>query len=84
MGGGTAGAAIGWGAYCCCAGGAGCGAGGCAAGAGAVTIAVGGGTTSNLSRFANHTMSHNAVLVNGREQQAAGHKNQPFCGRIIA
>ena len=48
------------------------------------TIAVGGGTTSNLSRFANHTMSHNSVLVNGREQQAAGRKNQPSCGRIIA
>jgi len=48
------------------------------------TIAVGGGTTANLSPFANHTMSHNTVLVNGREQQAARRKSQPFCGRIIA
>jgi len=48
------------------------------------TIAVGGGTTSNQSRFANHTMSHNTVLVNGLEQTAAGRGSAPACGRIIA
>ena len=47
------------------------------------TIAVGGGTTHNQSRFANHTMSHNTVLVGGQEQLGAK-TGQPVCGRIIA
>ncbi|MDP6040792.1 MAG: heparinase II/III family protein, partial [Candidatus Latescibacteria bacterium] len=48
------------------------------------TLAVGGGTTSNQSHFANHTMSHNTVLINGREQEAAKDEFVPFCGRIVA
>lgn len=48
------------------------------------TIAAGGGSTSNLSDFANATMSHNTVLVNGIGQIAASDKNIPICGRIIA
>lgn len=48
------------------------------------TITVGGGTTSNQSWFANHTMSHNTVLVNGKEQLAAQGRTVPFCGRVIA
>lgn len=35
------------------------------------TITCGGGSTSNQSFFANHTMSHNTVLVGGREQRGA-------------
>jgi hypothetical protein len=48
------------------------------------TIAVGGGTTSNQSWFANHTMSHNTVLVNGMEQVAAKAQDVAYCGRVIA
>lgn len=48
------------------------------------TIAVGGGSTSNQSDFANDTMSHNTILVNGLEQSAAMDRNIPLCGRIIA
>jgi len=48
------------------------------------TIAVGGGTTSNQSFFANHTMSHNTILVNGREQEASKTYDIPVLGRIIA
>ena len=48
------------------------------------TIAAGGGSTSNQSNFANDSMSHNTVLVNGREQAASGGRNYPFCGRIKA
>jgi hypothetical protein len=48
------------------------------------TIAVGGGSTSNQSHFANHTMSHNTVLVNGMEQLAAKAGSSDLFGRIIA
>ncbi len=48
------------------------------------TVAAGGGSTSNLSDFANDTMSHNTVLVNGREQEAARDPQTKTCGRIIA
>ena len=48
------------------------------------TITTGGGTTSNQSFFANHTMSHNTILVNGREQLAARSRTARVCGRIIA
>ncbi len=48
------------------------------------TIAVGGGSTSNQSDFANDSMSHNTVLVSGGEQVAAKNRNIPICGRISA
>jgi len=48
------------------------------------TIAAGGGSTYNLNKFANDTMSHNSVLVNGREQEAARERNVRTCGRIVA
>ncbi len=48
------------------------------------TVAVGGDNTSNQSFFANHTMSHNTVLVNGQEQLGAKEGNVPVCGRVIA
>ena len=48
------------------------------------TVAVGGCNTSNQSFFANHTMSHNTVLVDGREQLGAKEGSVPACGRIIA
>lgn len=48
------------------------------------TIAVGGGSTSNQSHFANHTMSHNTLLVNGMEQVAAKQGSAETYGRIIA
>ena len=48
------------------------------------TLACGGDNTYNLNPFANHTMSHNTILVNGREQEAAKDKNVKTCGRIIA
>jgi len=46
------------------------------------TITCGGGTTSNQEFFANHTMSHNTVLVNGREQEASRAGSRPLYGRI--
>ncbi len=46
------------------------------------TITSGGGTTSNQEFFANHTMSHNTVLVGGREQAAAKDNSVPTIGRI--
>ena len=48
------------------------------------TITVGGASTSNQSWFANHTTSHNTVLVNGVQQLYALSKNAKFCGRVIA
>ncbi|NOZ19735.1 MAG: DUF4962 domain-containing protein [Planctomycetes bacterium] len=48
------------------------------------TIAVGGGTTSNQSYFANHTMSHNTILVNGQGQLAAKGGAAPTYGRVIS
>jgi hypothetical protein len=46
------------------------------------TIACGGGNTSNGESFANHTMSHNTVLVNGQEQLAAKRGAGASFGRI--
>ena len=46
------------------------------------TITCGGGTTGNPEWFANHTMSHNTVLVGGREQLAAKEGTRPTYGRI--
>lgn len=46
------------------------------------TITCGGGTTSNQEFFANHTMSHNTVLVGGQEQAAAKDNTVPTIGRI--
>jgi hypothetical protein len=48
------------------------------------TIAAGGGNTSNQSHFANHSMSHNTVLINGHEQIAARADDIATCGRIVA
>jgi len=48
------------------------------------TIAVGGGTTSNQSYFADSTMSHNTILVNGKGQLGSKGGGTPICGRIIA
>lgn len=48
------------------------------------TLVAGGGTTSNQSHFANHTMSHNTILVNGHEQVGAKSKTATMCGRVIA
>ena len=44
------------------------------------TVTVGGGTTTNRCTFANHTMSHNTILINGRGQT----DSSPLCGHIIA
>jgi hypothetical protein len=46
------------------------------------TISFGGGTTSNQEFFANHTMSHNTVLVNGHEQSASKQGKRASYGRI--
>ncbi|MBT4821180.1 MAG: hypothetical protein HON70_36050, partial [Lentisphaerae bacterium] len=48
------------------------------------TLIAGGGTTSNQSFFANHTMSHNTILVNGHEQVGAKSGTAATCGRIVA
>ena len=47
------------------------------------TIASGGGSTSNQSFFANHTMSHNTILVNGKEQLGS-RGGARLCGRVAA
>ncbi len=46
------------------------------------TISSGGGTTANREFFANHTMSHNTVLVGGHEQAASNDYSVPTIGRI--
>ncbi|MFH2067486.1 MAG: DUF4962 domain-containing protein [Pseudomonadota bacterium] len=43
------------------------------------TIATGGGTTKNGSLFAEHSMSHNTILINGQ-----GQTRTPMHGRIIS
>jgi hypothetical protein len=50
------------------------------------TMTVGGGNTANQNKFANATMSHNTILINGKGQLVAKDiKKQPrFCGRVIA
>jgi len=48
------------------------------------TVTVGGGTTSNQSFFANHTMSHNTVLVNGQEQLGSKSSHAGIKGRLLA
>jgi hypothetical protein len=47
------------------------------------TITCGGGTTGNPEWFANHTMSHNTVLIGGQEQLAAKEGAAPTYGRIV-
>ncbi len=47
------------------------------------TITCGGGTTSNQEFFANHTMSHNTVLVGGGEQLGSRRYSAPVIGRIV-
>jgi len=49
-----------------------------------ITMTVGGGNTANQNQFANATMSHNTVLINGLGQLAAKDRTPAFCGRIIA
>jgi len=46
------------------------------------TITCAGGTTSNQEFFANHTMSHNTVLVGGGEQLGSTQYCAPVIGRI--
>ncbi|MBD3291379.1 MAG: DUF4962 domain-containing protein, partial [Armatimonadia bacterium] len=46
------------------------------------TVACGGGTTSNQEFFANHTMSHNTVLVGGHEQSESKSYSVPTIGRV--
>ncbi len=46
------------------------------------TVTCGGGTTGNQEFFANHTMSHNTVLVGGQEQLASKQGQRPTYGRI--
>ena len=48
------------------------------------TVTVGGGTTSNQSFYANHTMSHNTLLINGQEQLGSKSSNAGVKGRIAA
>lgn len=47
------------------------------------TITCGGGTTSNQAWFANHTMSHNTVLVGGGEQLGSKQYSAPLLGRVV-
>ena len=46
------------------------------------TVSCGGGTTSNQEFFANHTMSHNTVLVGGEQQLVSNDYSAPQIGRI--
>jgi len=48
-------------------------------------IAVGGATAVNRERLQHDTMSHNAVLIDGRGQEYNFHKpERPMAGRIVA
>lgn len=48
------------------------------------TLASGGCSTYNLNKYANDAMSHNTVLIEGKDQEAAKSADIPLCGRLIA
>ena len=48
------------------------------------TVTVGGGTTTNKCLFADDTMSHNTILIDGQGQMTTNSDSIPLAGRIIA